>query len=327
VLRAQSSKWIAVALCACLAFARPVAAQGAPDPAEPAGYGELISQALEERNAGRFEEAQVLFARAHALFPNARTLRALGMVEFELRHYRASAQYLEQALAAQVRPLDATLRTSVLELVARAQVYLGKLALNVEPRDASVELDGAAVALDTAQPLQVDFGEHTLEVSAPGYVPEERTVNVRAGETKTLRIRLNATPSAAVADASPAIAPSGSDASPTPASHRGPGALPWVLVGAGGAMLAGGGVLLVLAQNDIHDVEHPRANTRWSDVSDAYDTSPLKSGIGFALLGVGAMGVTAGLIWALGGDDREHARAGHVQLAVGPRHAVLRGAF
>jgi hypothetical protein len=92
-------------------------------------------------------------------------------------------------------------------------------------------------------------------------------------------------------------------------------------------MLAGGGVLLVLAQNDIHDVEHPRANTRWSDVSDAYDTSPLKSGIGFALLGVGAMGVTAGLIWALGGDDREHARAGHVQLAVGPRHAVLRGAF
>lgn len=321
---------LAVLLCACLTYARPAAAQSTkPDPAEPAGYGELISQALEERNAGRFEEAHVLFLRAHALYPNARTLRALGMVEFELRHYRASVQYLDQSLTSTIRPLDAALRTSVLELVARAQVYLGTLALSVEPQDASVEIDGAEVTIDPAHPLSVDFGAHTLEISAPGYARDSRTVNVRAGETKTLHIHLTTEANAGAApDASPATAPSELPARPSPsASDSGPGAMPWVLVGVGGAMIAGGAVLLVFAQNDIHDVEHPPPNTQWSKNADAYDASPIKSGIGFALLGVGAVGVTAGLIWALGGGHDEHARAGRVQLALGPTHALLRGAF
>ena len=321
---------LAALLCGCLAFARPAAAQNAKSDAEPAGYGELINQALEERNAGRFEEAQVLFARAHALYPNARTLRALGMVEFELRHYRASVQSLEQSLASQVRPLDAALRTSVLELIARAQVYLGKLALRVEPSDATVEIDGAEVALDPAQPVSVDFGEHTLAISAPGYVSDSRTLNVRAGETKTLRVSLVAETSAAAAPARvPAIATNEPGAPPPAATNdSGPGAMPWVLVGVGGAMIASGGVLVLLALNDIHDVEHPEPETAWSRNAGKYDAAPVKSGIGFALLGVGAVGVTAGLIWGLGSASRaEHARAGRVQLALGPTNALLRGVF
>jgi hypothetical protein len=59
--------------------------------------------------------------RAHAIFPNARTLRGLGMVEFELRSYVQSVQLLEQALAASVKPLDGKLRTDTEALLARAQ--------------------------------------------------------------------------------------------------------------------------------------------------------------------------------------------------------------
>src|SRR6185436_18586535 len=107
------------------------------------------------------------------------------------------------------------------------------------------------------------------------------------------------------------------DAPPPPAADSsGPGAMPWVLVGVGGAMMAGGGVLLLLALNDIHDVEHPDGMD-WSEVSDANAAAPIKSGIGFALLGVGAAGVAAGLIWALGSPNDEHARAGRTQLALG----------
>jgi hypothetical protein len=99
----------------CLAFsgtssaARVAHAQEQPsatsERVDPAGYAALIDEALAEHQALNFEEARTLFAKAHAIFPNARTLRGMGMMEFELRDYAAGAEQLEQALASQVRPL------------------------------------------------------------------------------------------------------------------------------------------------------------------------------------------------------------------------------
>lgn len=51
---------------------------------EPAGYRDAIDTALQEMGLGNYEEAREQFARAHALSPNARTLRGLGISEFEL---------------------------------------------------------------------------------------------------------------------------------------------------------------------------------------------------------------------------------------------------
>ena len=49
---------------------------------------ERLAEVLHCRNCPRFHAAaRSLFERAHAIDPNARTLRGLGMVEFELRHY------------------------------------------------------------------------------------------------------------------------------------------------------------------------------------------------------------------------------------------------
>ncbi|HKO94285.1 MAG TPA: hypothetical protein VJU61_24195, partial [Polyangiaceae bacterium] len=77
---------------------------------EPAGYREVVSEALQEFEAQNFEESRSLFHRAHVLFPNARTYRGLGFTEFELRHYPAAIEYLEAALSSSVRPLTADLR-------------------------------------------------------------------------------------------------------------------------------------------------------------------------------------------------------------------------
>ena len=84
-------------------------AQGA---AEPPEYRALVSEALAEFDEGHFEEARALFLHAHSLNPSARTLRGLGLASFELRAYRASIEYLEQALASQLHPLEGALRTS-----------------------------------------------------------------------------------------------------------------------------------------------------------------------------------------------------------------------
>ena len=75
------------ALAVCLALSHwltPSARADAP------GFQRAINAAIADFEAGRFEQARTHFAEAHALSPSARTLRALGMVEFELRHCRGS---------------------------------------------------------------------------------------------------------------------------------------------------------------------------------------------------------------------------------------------
>ena len=77
------------------------------DSQDPAGYPELVEAALSEYHLGHFEEARGLLRKAHALFPNARTLRVLGMAEFELRNYATAAGYLEGALPSRYAPSTA----------------------------------------------------------------------------------------------------------------------------------------------------------------------------------------------------------------------------
>lgn len=79
--------------------------------AEPTGYRELIAEAVAEYEARHFEEARALFRRAHAMFPNARTMRGQGMAEFELRNYRGAIQCFESALSSRARVRSAELCT------------------------------------------------------------------------------------------------------------------------------------------------------------------------------------------------------------------------
>jgi hypothetical protein len=64
-----------------------VAPAKADDTLAPLAYRETIAEALEEYQAQNYLEAYALFARAHALWPSARTFRGLGVVSFELHRY------------------------------------------------------------------------------------------------------------------------------------------------------------------------------------------------------------------------------------------------
>src|SRR5262245_12806154 len=80
--RLRPALW-AVALCALLlCLQSQVRAQTGPD-----SYEQLITRALTEFDARNFAEARALFLQAHALRPTARTLRGIGVTEFELRNY------------------------------------------------------------------------------------------------------------------------------------------------------------------------------------------------------------------------------------------------
>jgi hypothetical protein len=104
----------------------------AQDAVAPLEYESEIGQALGEHAQGNYEQAREHFLRAHAVYPNARTLRGLGKVEFELRDYRRATEYLEAALSSPVRPLPPDLRDEVQRLLtrARAEAERAPVALN-----------------------------------------------------------------------------------------------------------------------------------------------------------------------------------------------------
>jgi tetratricopeptide (TPR) repeat protein len=154
--------------------------------AEPAGYREAVDEAVSELAARNYDEARALFARAHALYPNARTLRGLGFAEFELRNYVACIEQLEQALAANERPLQGALRADTERLLERAQHFVGVYTVDAKPAASRVVVDGAAAELPI---LRLDPGKHELELySKSGYTSEKRTLNVRGGERQTLTV-------------------------------------------------------------------------------------------------------------------------------------------
>ena len=157
----------------------------------PAGYRALIEAGLKEYHARHFVEARALFLQAHTLSPNARTLRVLGMAEFEMRRYPQSLEYIEAALASTVHPLDAELREQMLDLQRRALAFVGRIHIELQPAAAEILLDDVVIPLPSSGVLILQAGEHTLEFRAPpAYRSEKRRLDIHGAEKLTLPIAL-----------------------------------------------------------------------------------------------------------------------------------------
>ena len=202
----RCGSWLCALVVAC--FAGAAAAQGpAPVPpvqGDPPGYRELVDEAVTEHRAGHFGEARALFTRAHNLYPNARTLKGLGMAEFELRNYRESAQYLEASLASTVKPLTPELRSEAEQLLARAQRFLGKVRVMVSPSSTQITVDGAVAPFAADGSVMLAAGDHTIEASAAGHEPAHKVIKINGGDDQTVTFQL--TPVATAAGAAPPAA-------------------------------------------------------------------------------------------------------------------------
>lgn len=171
-------------------FSGRVAAQAG----EPAGYRSAVNEALSEYKAGHFEEARALFAEAHAIYPNARTLRGLGMTAYELRRYRESIEYLEDALGSPVKPLDGRLRSETESLLTRAYRFVARLRLVLTPTSTLVSIDGHPGIPAPDKPLLLEPGLHQFEFSAEGHHAEKRELDVKGREIITWTIQLATQP-------------------------------------------------------------------------------------------------------------------------------------
>ncbi|HEX5661545.1 MAG TPA: hypothetical protein VFX59_30355 [Polyangiales bacterium] len=188
------------------------------------------------------------------MFPNARTLRGLGKVEFELRNYLEAFHYLEAARTSEVRPLSAELRDEVGGLIERARDHLGQLTIDVKPDTSRIALDGAPVAQGPHAELVLAEGRHVLELSAAGRLSERRQLVVEPRAQLQLALELRS--AELVSALQPPAAPVQKDVPP----HR-----RWWVWTVSGVALAGAVTATVLLATRDHDSEKPSdfAGSAW----------------------------------------------------------------
>ena len=163
------------------------AARAQADAADP--YDQLIDSGVAEFAGGHWAEARLLFERAHLLRPSARTLRALGMSDFNLHRYALALHELEAALASAEHPLDAAMRAQVELLARRARPLVGRFAVTQAPASGSLHADGGIPVRDLEGRLLLDIGQHTLSLRATGFGPLQRTLEVHGGEDGALELQ------------------------------------------------------------------------------------------------------------------------------------------
>lgn len=178
-----------VALCGFLIAPGSLAAQDKPPPDKHAQYRELIEKALQEYSLGHWPEARVFFSDAHAIWPNARTLRGLGMACYEARHYVEAIELLEQALVNKVQPLTPKLAIEAQSILAQAKRFVSPAFISTSPEGAEISLDDQALKLRSNGAVLLDPGEHILQVSSPGHKTERRTLHAEAG--RELRVQVD----------------------------------------------------------------------------------------------------------------------------------------
>jgi tetratricopeptide (TPR) repeat protein len=316
--------WLCVVVgLASLAQAGVVLADGAPTPtpAPGASYEETIRHAVEEYSLGHWPEARFFFARAHALSPNARTLRGLGLTCYESRNYVDAIAYFKDALANTAQPLTEAMRAEVTQLMQQSEQFVTRLVLTVEPTSAVLELDHGSLELPSDGVVMLDPGEHELVATAEGHLPERRVFNAEGHEMR-VELHLRATPGEPVA-AAPASTPA--PAAAMSADSRS-GLAPYLVIGAGGAALIVGGVLVAIATSDKYAVEHAPKGTLWRTIESRYNRGRIFFPVGFALMGVGLAGAAVGLTWKLWPSE-ERDSAPRAQLRLSPTSLELSGTF
>jgi hypothetical protein len=167
-----------------LAFA-PSSAR-ADDDAE---YRDLIQRALVEYQGGRWEESRSLFERAHALSPNARTLRGIALASFEMRDYVRCVTALRGALDSNARKLDATQRKQAQKLLTQAEGYIAHRTVALTPATARVTVDGEDAQFSEGK-LLLNPGKHELMAEAPGYQPQRLSIIAHSGSQGALEMQL-----------------------------------------------------------------------------------------------------------------------------------------
>ena len=319
-------------VCACVVLSLLLAgftsfaqAEGASSLDADARYRSALKEALTEYDANHFEEARILFRRAHEINPNARTLRSIGMASFELRDYVSAVRALSAALLETRKPLSSDQRTHAQGLLERSRMYVDIYTLKISPPAARVLIDGRAPDTEPDGTVLLGFGSHNLEASKPGFVLRTLVVDVRGGERKDLTMTLERkpadTPGPDAVGVPEAVGTSPfevdkaspSDKVATPMASDGHSGLGWFLSAGGAALASGGaGYLWWFQNNELKSCHNPPQDQLCTNQSAILSRRNLAVG---ATLGTGVAAITLAVIGMLTHDSAQSVPADKSALA------------
>ncbi len=181
-------------------FPVSVSAQVSADPEA------LIREGVQLRRDGRDEEALECFRRSWEIVRTPRARAQMGFAEQALGRWELAEAHVLEARAASA---DAWVRQHLdvidRSLASSAQ-HLATLIVSGGVPGAQVLLDGhEAGTLPLTAPIRVVAGVLSLEVRAPAFVPERRTVLLAPGATGREYVDLAPLPSAALSTPPPTL--------------------------------------------------------------------------------------------------------------------------
>lgn len=290
----------------------------------------LIADGKWDKACPKLEESLRLSATAGTKFNLGDCYEHTGRTASAWAHFVSAATQTKMA-GQKDREKAARDRAAALE------PKLSRLAIvvPVEGRPAGLEVkrDGELVGqAQWGEAVPVDPGEHAVVASAPGKRAWKAKVEVAgAGTTAKLSVP-------DLDDAAPAPAPVADAQTPrqtesikdtTPRASGNPNAtLGWVLVGVGGAAVAGGVVMFVLRGNEISKLDAACGADGKScppAASDDIANGKTYTALGIGLFGLGVLSAGAGVgLLVIGGKDKT---AAQVRIAPVGRGAGLVGTF
>ena len=352
--RAARGRRLPRVVLAVLAIVLPLAADAKGGKAEEQHRrrkaSELARAAYDDFNAGSFADGIAKLERSYSIDPKAATVFAIAVAYDQWQGHCAEAlstferyfavcdqcKSLKVAEKRHARTVERCRAEAAAETeppgpqvpggAPPAGQAAGRLVLHGVPPGSKVTVDGAEVAVANDEPLEVDPGQHTVEVRAGPRAAALAAV-VREQETVTLDFGALLPPERAVAEpAPPAAEPEAAVAvrpEPVPAASPAPGGggtalavATWASFGVGAAGLAGGAAFGLLRDAELEAESEAKrdAPTKASlgtarEHRDAAHRNAILANVGY---GVGAAGIAAGLLllWLDADGDAGEARWG-----------------
>ncbi|HKO50094.1 MAG TPA: hypothetical protein VJV79_20325 [Polyangiaceae bacterium] len=310
---------------------------------------ELARQGFDALQRKDYAAAEDLFRRAdelvHAptlMLDHARALVGLGkLVEGHERY--------EQLIREGVAPnapwqwkMAVVEAQSELAAVDRRMAWL-TITVRGTAQAPVVEVDGKVVP-SAAQgvPRATNPGLRTVSARAAGFLPVQRSITLKEGQSTELELTLEADPSAAAAPVAPQKPRRVEVLAPPPPPARPDRTLPIVLLSAGGAALVAGsitGFMAIGAHSDLESACHagvcvPNNESEYADYSqqrDKYRTLGTASGVLLAM-GAGAT-LAGGALWLFSGkpsasdSGKQQARSPRASLHFGLGSLLVSGTY
>ncbi|MFO0557920.1 MAG: PEGA domain-containing protein [Polyangiales bacterium] len=141
-----------------------------------------IAHGVALRQAGNDDEALAEFRRADQLAPSPRTKAQIALAEQALGQWVAAERDLRAALASAEDPWIQRNREALNAALVQIAGRLGWLEVRSSAPGAELYINEERVAaLPLSEPVRLPVGTASLEVRAPGYTSQRRSVEVTAG--------------------------------------------------------------------------------------------------------------------------------------------------